>query len=235
MLSLQTIIFAALGGLLPALLWLWFWLKEDSRCPEPRLLIVLTFIAGMIAVPIVLPLERYTESFASGTIALALWAAIEEIFKYIAALVVVLWRKVVNEPVDAVIYMITVALGFAALENTLFLLSPFIDGDFAGGILTGNLRFLGATLLHTLSSAMIGLALALSFYKSRVVKKIYLFGGVVLAIVLHTLFNFFIMNSNGESILSIFFVVWIGIVVLILLFERVKRIRRPITSLIKRK
>ena len=129
MLSLQTIIFAALGGLLPALLWLWFWLKEDSRCPEPRLLIIATFIAGMIAVPIVLPLEQYVESFASGTIALTLWAAIEEIFKYIAALVVVLWRKVVNEPIDAVIYMITVALGFAALENALFL--NFLERPFA--------------------------------------------------------------------------------------------------------
>lgn len=227
MITLQTAAFAILGGLLPALLWLWFWLKEDSKCPEPRSLILLAFVAGMIAVPLALPLEQYAETIAGGAMVLVLWSVIEEILKYAAALIAVLWRKAVNEPIDPVIYMITVALGFAALENTLFLLSPLLEGDVVTGILTGNLRFLGATLLHTLSSAAIGIALALSFYKSATVKLIYAAGGVILAVLLHAVFNSFIMNSGGESILSIFFAVWIGIITVIFLFEKVKHIKKP--------
>ena len=135
--SFQTITFAALGGLLPALLWLWFWRREDRRHPEPRPLIALAFLAGIIAVPLVLPLEKYVAKFVLGgseieTIAginlmlaltgIILWSLIEEILKFLAAYLTVLRRKEVDEPIDLVIYMITVALGFAAAENALFLL-----------------------------------------------------------------------------------------------------------------
>lgn len=225
MLSFHTLLFALIGGVLPALLWLWFWLKEDRKRPEPRGLIILAFLAGMITVPIVLPFEKFADSYLSGTVVIILWSAIEEIFKYILAYFAVLRRKAMDEPIDAVIYMITVALGFAALENTLFLLSPLMEGDLTNTIINGNLRFLGATLLHTLSSAMIGVTIALSFYRNKMLKKAYVFFGLILAIVLHSLFNFFIMKGNEDKVLTIFFFVWIGIVILILLFEKIKRIR----------
>jgi len=225
MLSFQTLLFALLGGILPALLWLWFWLKEDKKRPEPRGLIILAFIAGMIAVPIVLPFERFIDVNFTGTIVIILWAAIEETFKYAAAYFAVLRRKEMDEPIDAVIYMITVALGFAALENALFLLSPLIEGDFVNTIINGNLRFLGATLLHTLSSAAIGVMIALSFYRGKILKRAYALFGLILAIVLHTLFNFYIMKESGSQMLTVFFFVWIGIIVLILFFEKIKRIR----------
>ena len=55
----KTLILAIAGGLLPALFWLWFWLREDSEHPEPKILITLTFILGMITVVIVVPIQRY--------------------------------------------------------------------------------------------------------------------------------------------------------------------------------
>ena len=228
MISFQTLLFALFGGILPALLWLWFWLKEDKKRPEPRGLIILTFIAGMVVVPIVLPFERFVDVNFTGTIVIVLWAGIEEIFKYGGAYFAVLRRKEMDEPVDAVIYMITIALGFAALENTLFLINPLIDGDFVNTIINGNLRFLGATLLHTLSSATIGVMMALSFYKSgKILKRAYALFGLILAIVLHTLFNFYIMQGSNGKMLTVFFFVWIGIIILILFFEKIKRIRNP--------
>ncbi|MBL7045200.1 MAG: PrsW family intramembrane metalloprotease [Parcubacteria group bacterium] len=225
MISSQTILFALLGGILPALLWLWFWLKQDKKRPEPRGLILLAFVVGMIAVPVVLPFEKLADSYFTGTIVIIIWSALEEIFKYTFAYFAVLRRKAMDEPVDAVIYMITVALGFAALENTLFLLNPLMEGNFMDTIINGNLRFLGATLLHTLSSAMIGVMIALSFYRTKALKKVYAFYGLILAILLHSLFNFFIMKGSGDKVLTVFVFVWIGIAILILLFEKIKRIR----------
>lgn len=226
MISFQTLLFALFGGIVPALLWLWFWLKEDKERPEPRGLIVLTFIAGMAAVLLVLPIERFFDVRFSGIFVIILWAATEEIFKFGGAYFVVLRRKEMDEPIDAVIYMITVALGFAALENTLFLLNPLIDGDFVKTIINGNLRFLGATLLHTLSSAMIGVMIALSFYRRKTLKKMYVLFGLILAIALHSLFNFFIMKESGGKMLTVFFFVWIGIIILILFFEKIKKIKK---------
>ena len=166
--------------------------------------------------------------FTIVTPSLVLFALVEEIFKFVGAYFSILKRKVVDEPIDVVIYMITVALGFAALENILFLINLLIDGGITNTIINGNLRFLGATLLHTLSSAIIGIMMAFSFYHGKTLKKIYTFIGLILAIVLHTLFNFFIIKESGEKILTIFFFVWIGIIILILLFEKIKRIKNPI-------
>lgn len=231
----QILFYALLGGIFPALLWLWFWLKEDSRCPEPRRLIILAFIAGMVTVPLVLPFQKFAAAHFVGTTVIVLWAAAEELLKFIAAYLLVLKRKDMNEPIDAIIYMITIALGFAAFENTLFLLNPIGDGDIIGSVLTGNLRFIGAMVLHTLASAVIGVAIALSFYKSAMVKRIYIFFGIILAIVLHTLFNFFIIQSNGEKLLEVFIFVWLGIIVLILFFEKIKRMKNPRNLFIKRR
>jgi len=223
MISGTTVFFALLGGILPALLWLWFWLREDKARPEPRGMILLSFMVGMLVIPFAILLEQGTKYLALGGGALFVFAAIEESLKYIAGYVFVLRRKSNDEPIDAIIYMITIALGFAALENALFLLGPLVDGGIIQTILTGNFRFLGATLLHTLASAVVGASIALGFYKTPRIKRLYVGIGLMLAITLHGLFNFFIISSDGDKVLTVFFFVWVGIIALILLFEKVKK------------
>jgi len=219
--------FAFLGGLTPALFWLWFLLREDKARPEPYLLIVVSFIAGMAVVPLVLPLQQYAMEIYKGDNLVVIWVTIEEVLKYAVALAVVLWHKAVDEPIDLIIYMITIALGFAALENALFIFTPLSDGNVFESILTGQFRFIGATLLHVLASGTVGAALALAYYKS---KRIQLMAGMIglgIAIVLHALFNLFIMDANnsrngGNTILLVFLFVWMGMIVLFTLFEKVK-------------
>ena len=85
-LTASTLFFALAGGFIPSLLWLWFWLKEDSH-PEPRANLIYTFIAGMIVVPIAMVFE-YIALFPlglTGSFSLLAWAFIEEILKYGAA------------------------------------------------------------------------------------------------------------------------------------------------------
>ncbi len=223
-----TYIFLALtGGLVPALFWLWFWLREDRVHPEPRMLIVSSFISGMIVVSLVLPLQKFALERFSGSELMLVWVIIEEILKYSAALIVVLWTKAVDEPIDTIIYMITIALGFSALENALFIFNPLSDGEVLESILTGQFRFVGATLLHVLASGTVGVFMAFAFYKGRLARIVYGTLGLFIAIVLHAVFNFSIMNAHGETLLSVFMFVWIGIIVLFLIFEKVKRIQRP--------
>ena len=217
---------AFVAGLIPALFWLWFWLREDKAHPEPKILIGTAFIAGMLVVPLVLPLQHFAMERFVGTNLVVVWVIIEEVLKYSAALIVILWNKAVDEPIDTIIYMITIALGFSALENALFIFNPLHEGNYIDSFITGNFRFLGATLLHVLSSATVGIAMALSFYKSTLVKVVSATIGLFIAIVLHALFNLFIMEANGTTVLSIFMFVWMGIIVLFFIFEKVKLLEK---------
>lgn len=227
MTAFGTIGLALLGGVLPALAWLWFWHREDRAHPEPRSMIALAFLAGMIAVAIVIPIQKGVAGFiAAGMPVFATWSLIEEVTKYVVARVTVLRSAENNEPIDAVMYMVTVALGFAAVENALFLISPITGGDIIETVLTGNLRFVGATLLHVVSSAVVGIALALSFYKPKRTKRQYALWGVILAIILHAGFNFLILNTQDEYLFHTFSLVWVGVVLVLAVLEFIKRMRR---------
>jgi len=223
-----TILYALLGGVLPALIWLAFWLREDYKNPEPRGLILKTFLLGMGAVIIVLPFQKAVDTFIPGMtlIAIFLWVLLEESFKLAAAYLGGLKSAEDNEPIDTIIYMVTAALGFVALENTLFIFGPLIGKDVLGSIITGNLRFVGASLLHVVSSGIIGVSLAFSFYKS---KRIHITLGTLalaLAVVFHAGFNLAIIHMGKTGTLLAFAAVWASAILLLLAFEKAKTIAR---------
>lgn len=235
MFETSTFFFAFAGGILPACLWLWFWLQEDKLDPEPRDLILATFCAGMIATLFAFLIENYLrpyfpfplkENFGiAGLIFIVIWASVEEFVKYAAAYLVVLRRRENDEPIDNMIYLLTAALGFAAIENAFFLLDTIQKGEIIQSLINGNLRFIGSTLLHVVSSATIGILMAFAFCKMPSTKRLYTTIGFILAILLHTLFNFYILNGDN-MIFAVFSVLWIGVIILLIFFERAKRINK---------
>lgn len=221
--TLTTIGYAFLGGLLPAFIWLYFLLQEDATHPEPKRMIALAFIAGMIAVPIAIPLEQYAKGALGDNISiLTAWALIEEVLKYTVAALFILWRPAVDEAPDYVIYMLTVALGFAAAENTLFLITPVAGGHIASSIFTGDVRFMGSTLLHVFASAAIGFAFAFSEESHSVVRMMAGAMGLILAVALHTTFNTLIITQGASTTLAAVFLVWITAVIFFAAFEVLK-------------
>jgi len=219
----KTIFLAILGGLVPVFIWLWFWLKEDKEDPEPAGLLIITFLLGALVVNLVLPLEKFADRLIANQIAVTvIWASLEEIFKYFAAAIVAFKTKFADEPIDYAIYMLVAALGFAAFENILFLFNRELIGNATLTILTGNLRFLGATLVHIVSSSIIGIAMGLAFYRKKYMKY-YFFVGLIVAIALHSLFNFFIIGQEGNNFLKVFAFVWVVAIIIILLFEKLRR------------
>jgi RsiW-degrading membrane proteinase PrsW (M82 family) len=202
----EILMYAILGGLIPSLLWLWFWLRhEDKEEPEPLGLIAISFVLGSLMVIVAIWLEKITLGLVENNpqARIILWSAIEELLKFLGVSIVIFKNKNLNHPIDYPIYFMATALGFAAFENILYLINPIETSGALVGMFTGGLRFLGSTLLHAISSAMIGSALGLSFYV-RNYRKTYLFVGIVLAITLHSVFNFFIMEASDRNFLSLF-------------------------------
>lgn len=233
--------FALLGGLIPALFWLIFWLREDSIHPEPKKLIFTTFVFGMLSVPFTLAFQLVVNKvyfrdldvhtifengphfLIIGVIMVVVWAFSEEFAKYFAAYHGGLKKEDNDEAVDNMIYMITAALGFSAVENALFIFGPLLLGDTELAISTGNLRFIGATLLHISTASIIGALRSFSHFKTNEIKKRYVFSGMILAVGLHSAYNLFIIK-NAEGAFVALASIWTIIIIIILIFERIKKI-----------
>lgn len=209
-----------LAGIAPCVLWLFFYLKRD-RHPEPKKEIVAVFALGaLMTAPAVgieimlinfiagLGLPAYVSVILSNVIAIAF---VEEFAKYAAV-----WLKeqainqnhYLDEPVDFVIYMVVSALGFAAVENFLFLLptvseqlagsATLLEVDGAAYLMSLSLfRSMSAILLHTLCSGIVGYYMALAFCHRE--RKLGLLATAFFTVsCLHGLYNFSIMESAAN-------------------------------------
>lgn len=203
-------------GLAPSLIWLSFFLQEDIH-PEPRKMIFFVFVAGIFAALGAYFIQAWADGrfLLMGIRSLSLpylssFAAIEELLKFLAAYVIIRNSKYFDEPIDAMIYLMTAAMGLAAVEN---IAVAFDNGLVA--ITFGSLmfRFLGATLLHALSSSVLGYYWARGIVRRHV--PLYLLWGFVMAVLLHTVFNYFVVAldngfiySIGVLVLAAFFVLY---------------------------
>jgi len=229
----EAFVYAFLGGLLPALVWLWFWMHEGHDHHESKSTIWYTFIAGMVAVILVLPFQQFAQFFIGKSEndiwTITIWAGLEELFKFGAAYLIALRsRKIFDEPIDAFVYLMTAALGFAAMENMIFLITPLIQGQTLISIMTGNMRFMGANLLHVASSGVLSIFIGLTYYKKKWLQRTSVVFGLIVATLLHALFNFLIIlvtEVQEQRIFIAFSFVWFAIVLLILALERVKTIK----------
>ena len=201
-----------LFGLLPSFIWLSFFLQEDIH-PEPRKMVFLVFLGGVSAAVIAVAIQYYFQVFLdnntinqNGFFAVSGFAALEEIFKFAATYLIVKKSKYFDEPIDAMIYMVTAAAGMAAVENVSIMIGSEAMPEKAGILV---FRFLGATLLHVLSSALVGY-----YWAKGLIKKkgffLFILTGLIFATLLHAIFNYFIIIFNGGAFYSILFLVFVA-------------------------
>lgn len=224
---------------LPPILWLLFYLRED-RHPEPKRILILVFLGGMASALLALAAECawiFTLSGSCGagigpdinpTLLFLGIALIEEYVKYLPVKYLVLHRCQthptcnLDEPVDAMIYMMTAALGFAALENVLFQI-PIFEQGFAPSIEVATNRFLGANLLHALSSGIVGFFLARAWFHPK--RHHFIALGVLIAALLHALFNYFILIREAIPQGTFYLIMLLATMAVMVFvdFERLKR------------
>lgn len=212
--AIITIILTAVVAILPALIWLIFFLRED-RHPEPKKLIFYTFLAGgLISFPVLatqILFQSLVQDFLKNPLVLIIGLAlIEEVFKFTAAYWVVSKKPAFDEPIDAMIYMIAAALGFATVENIFIIGNGFnlINATSLGDAINVlSLRFIGATLLHTLTAGLIGYYWAKGKLENKLRQKIIF--GLAIATLVHAVFNYLILKFQESNLLypSLFLVV----------------------------
>lgn len=235
--------FNLIVGLIPSFVWLFFFLREDENHPEPKILLFYVFLSGAATTFFVFGPQFFTAQLLTAAgiapisiVGLFILAGIEELFKFVAVYMTVAWRKEFDEPLDAMIYMIVASLGFAAMENiasamqwTGTFLPPAL-----GPLEVTSLRFIGATLLHSLSSALVGYYWGLAMVARRARTT----GGAVIgppdtqelpqtasfariiaegigvATLLHMTFNYLILKYRPETLVATLLLVAIAFFVL---------------------
>jgi RsiW-degrading membrane proteinase PrsW (M82 family) len=222
-------------GILPAILWLLFYLRQDVH-PESNKKIIEIFLWGIIIVIPAMCLETFlgdlfpeknvilqtpTLFFVYYIVGVGL---VEEFFKYLVVKLRVIDSSHFDEPIDAMLYLIIAGLGFATFEN---LLVVFNTGAVGEVIMLSSIRLLTAIFLHTLAAAITGYFLALSIYHRR---KIFIISGLFFTAVSHGLYDISIVKLESAQDLFSFLlpivIIFLMAMIVYILFKKVKQLPR---------
>jgi RsiW-degrading membrane proteinase PrsW (M82 family) len=186
-------------ALAPGIFWLWYFYHRDKYEPEPLSWIVTVYFLGIaVTIPVAL-VEGIFGLFVSGlVIAVIVAPVVEEYGKYFVVRHTVYNAAVFNEPVDGIVYAAAAALGFATLENVIYVFSSATLQDAIG---TGLVRAVLSVPGHALFSIMWGYALGRARFLPPGQRPGVIAVGLMMAMVLHGLFNFLLIFDIGFAFL----------------------------------
>ena len=223
--TIKTLLWALVGGIIPTFLWLWFWFNQVEK-PQSTGFLSLLYILGMVCTFVVMPIDALIQqSGLDQKEYLLMFALVEEVMKVAVTALVAFRHRMIKEPNDYTLYLVTLALGFSALENTLYLIHPLMQNNLSFVLFTGNLRFIGATLLHTTCVAIVGNLLGIAYFESGFMKWVHGIFGLGLAISLHAIFNYFILLNTTRSIMIGLAGLWFIGIIVIVIFGRIQKLQ----------
>lgn len=201
-----------LAAFLPGTAWLVYFYRCDRYEPEPVKLVVRTFIVGML-VALALATVYSGLDYPWGPY---MWAAVlfaplvEEPAKFLAVRWTVYNSRQFNEPFDGIIYAVSAALGFAAVENIMYVAGGWFDVNPMAGMLTLLSRTVLSVPGHALFSAWWGAALGFSKGRNVITQILMVGGGLMASMVFHGAFNWFAGNEllGDLAFLAFLAVLW---------------------------
>jgi RsiW-degrading membrane proteinase PrsW (M82 family) len=188
---------------------------QDKFEKEPRRLLLTSFLLGMFSVIPTLLLSAVGQGLGfkpfSNDIVWSLISCIigiglvEEYCKYFFVRFHAYRNSAFNEPFDGITYSVMVAMGFATVENILYVME--------GGETVAWLRMFTAVPSHATDGVFLGFFLGIQ----KVFGKSY-FGliGLALTAIAHGLYDFFVMNSNH---VEMFVVYWLAVFILVIILS----------------
>jgi RsiW-degrading membrane proteinase PrsW (M82 family) len=195
---------------------------RDKYEKEPIRLLLLSLFFGALTVIPVLFVGQFFDGFTSmfpGLFASA-WKAFvvagftEELFKFLALYLLIWKSREFNDKFDGIVYAVFISLGFAAVENILYV--------FGNGHGTGIMRAFTAVPAHAIFGITMGFyfGMAKFYVKQQSLLKLKAFFYPVL---LHGIYNFILFTGAGWLT-----IVFFGFLVFLYYsgFKRVRELRK---------
>jgi RsiW-degrading membrane proteinase PrsW (M82 family) len=196
--TLSLLLLLAIG---PALFWLWYFYHRDKYEPEPLAWILMIYLLGMaITIPVAL-IEGVTSLVLSEfLVAVAIAPVVEESAKFLVVRKTVYETPEFDEPIDGIVYAAAAGLGFATLENIIYVFSAW-ETSFVFALQTGIVRAFLSVPGHVLFSVMWGDALGRAKFLPVNRRSGVIALGLFFAIISHALFNLLLYDAIGSAIL----------------------------------
>lgn len=184
-------------AVVPPLLIAYYIYQKDKYEKEPRGLIVKSFLFGCLTVIPVLILETiFNENLFSSLFLYMLLgvALVEEGVKFFFLKKYLFNHKEFNEPLDGIVYAVMISLGFATVENLFYVFNYAGDQETEVAII----RMFSAIPLHAACGVIMGYFVGLAKFSKE--SKNYLFKGLLAAVIIHGLYNYFIFLGDASSL-----------------------------------
>jgi RsiW-degrading membrane proteinase PrsW (M82 family) len=200
---------ALLASLAPVFIILFYIYFRDKYDKEPLGLLIKALLMGVVIVFPVIFAERFMMNLMPqlGRLGAAAYHAffvaglMEELFKFLA-LYILVWRSPsFNEQFDGIVYAVFVSLGFAGVENVLYVMD--------GGMQTAFTRALTAVPAHAIFGIAMGYYLGIA-HSYEELRASYLRRALLVPILLHGIYDFILMvEIDWLLLLFIPYVMWL--------------------------
>lgn len=204
-------------AIIPGILFSFFIIRQDKYEKEPKATLAISFALGMLVTGIAYWIEKWADDkmqlyTAAQNIdtyehfgilmlsAFVITALTEEVLKFLALIVFAYQKDEFNEPMDGIVYSVMIAMGFATVENILYT---------QYGWRTTLVRAFTAVPAHVVFGIIIGYYAGIAkFSKGQQIK--YLLMGLFIAVFVHGLYDFFIIQEYKEWLMVVATVVLVG-------------------------
>lgn len=185
----------------PAITIMVYFYSKDKGDREPFSILLISFICGCFSVlpaiiletalPEIIPSSQGATLLSVGIFTFGIVAMSEEFCKYIFLRYYAYKRHSFNEPYDGIIYAVMVGMGFATIENLMYV---FGADTAAGQWGSAGFRAITAVPAHATFAAVMGYYVGLAkFNKSN--ERSLLFRGFILAVLLHGFYDFCLFQN----------------------------------------
>ena len=219
------IIFSALAAIVPMSIYLVLIWKFDRYDREPFKLVFTNYLWGALGA-IVLALlgslifTAAASLFIKDTLQLSRFGAVvvapivEEITKGLFLLITITNKKFDNIT-DGIVYGGAIGLGFGMTENFLYFVT--YSESIANWIALVIVRSLFSAVMHCVSTATLGAFLGLAKFKSPSIKVFYTITGLLIAMMIHSIWNFSLSYEHNAPLGFLFILV--AIIIFISVFS----------------
>lgn len=206
------------AALLPPLFLMWKVYQNDTIEKEPTGLLVKIFVFGMISTIPAVILETIGQTVLEGVLGIPqgrvfnllmffiVVAGAEELVKYFAMKLPTWRNENFNYVFDGVVYGVAAALGFAALENVLYVLD--------GGLATAGMRALTSIPIHCICGVYMGhyygIAKAADYHGEKAACGKMKLRAFLIPILIHGAYDFIV--SDPEEMLILLFLIYVIII-----------------------